>query len=184
MNPEKHDEPQPDPITAIAEEVAYLRDLFQRRLLEDRQRERLYDQLYQQLELARVDLESQFVAPLLREVLLTVDRLEGDQAGAEATGDPGELLRSVRDELSETLRRWGVRRLDAPQGTVFDATLHEAVAMAAVESVEDDRVVIEQRRAGYLIGSRLLRPAQVTVGSFAATPTGDDAVAPATVRPP
>jgi molecular chaperone GrpE len=40
-------------VAALKEEVAQLRDLFQRRLFEDKAKNRLYEELYEQLAIAR-----------------------------------------------------------------------------------------------------------------------------------
>ncbi|HEU0089876.1 MAG TPA: hypothetical protein VFQ77_19880 [Pseudonocardiaceae bacterium] len=69
-------ETEPSELAALRDEVAMLRDLFQRRLFEDRARQQMYDELCAQLEFARSDLTEQFIAPLLQELLLLVDRVE------------------------------------------------------------------------------------------------------------
>jgi molecular chaperone GrpE len=160
------------PIESLAVEVAQLRDLFQRRLLEDRAKQRLYDELYTQLEFARSDLAMQFVAPLAREVLLVVDRIESAVAIAEPA--EAESLRSISQELLEILNRRGLRRVDA-LGEPFDPRLHEAIDRAPVAEADDHARVVEQRRPGFLLDGRLVRPAQVVVGhhTTAEPPDGD-----------
>lgn len=156
------DETDPNPLATLSTEVAQLRDLFQRRLLEDRAKQRLYDELYSQLELAKSDLAAQFVTPLAREVLLVVDRVD---AGARSATDSavGESLRSICHELLEIFRRRGLRAVEAV-GTAFDPRVHEAVESVPVDAAEDHGRVLDQRRTGYLLDSRLVRPAQVVVG--------------------
>ncbi|GAA2758122.1 nucleotide exchange factor GrpE [Actinopolymorpha rutila] len=151
-------------VAELAQEVAALRDLFQRRLLEDQARQRMYDELYRQLEFARQGLVDQFVAPLAREILLVVDRIDaltGQGAGGE-DGDAGDLG-SVRAELLEILHRRGLREVDA-SGQEFDPRVHEAVARVPVEPGDQVGRVVEVRRPGYALADKLLRPAQVGVG--------------------
>jgi molecular chaperone GrpE len=162
-------------VAELAQEVAALRDLFQRRLLEDQARQRMYDELYRQLEFARQGLVDQFVAPLAREILLVVDRIDaltgqgaGGEAGGKSGGEPGteddaENLASVREELLEILHRRGLREVDA-RGQEFDPRVHEAVARVPVEPGDQVGRVVEVRRPGYALADRLLRPAQVGVG--------------------
>lgn len=156
-------------VAQLAQEVAALRDLFQRRLLEDQARQRMYDELYRQLEFARQGLVDQFVAPLAREILLVVDRIDaltGQGPGGETGGDSGDdagNLGSVREELLEILHRRGLREVDA-RGQEFDPRVHEAVARVPVEPGDQVGRVVEVRRPGYALADRLLRPAQVAVG--------------------
>jgi molecular chaperone GrpE len=152
---------QTDRIDELAAEVAQLRDLFQRRLLEDRARQRLYDELCAQLEWARSDIEARAVAPVAREVLLIVDRIE-TFTGAEDSQALGEALDTVAQELLEILSRRGLRRVD-DVGTPFDPRVHEAVDRVAVAADDHGRVV-SVRRAGFLLGSQLVRPVRVVVG--------------------
>ncbi len=157
-------------VAELAQEVAALRDLFQRRLLEDQARQRMYDELYRQLEFARQGLVEEFVAPLAREILLVVDRIDAlaGQSTAAAGGgaDDAGNLGSVRAELLEILHRRGLREVDA-SGQQFDPRVHEAVARVPVKPGDPDEQVgrvVEVRRPGYALADRLLRPAQVGVG--------------------
>jgi molecular chaperone GrpE len=130
--------------------------LFQRRLLEDKAKNRLYDQLHEQLELARGGLADQLVAPLCLELLLVVDRVD-------AVRDlDDEVLRSVADELRDVLARRGVRPV--PDADRFDPAIHEAVATDHQSGLPPGAVV-EVRRPGYLIGQRLLRTGLVVVAA-------------------
>ena len=153
---------EPASIEALATEVYQLRDLFQRRLLEDRRRQELYDRLCKELDFARSDLVRQFIAPLLRELLLMTDRLRASQA---AGADPTDLLKSVEDEVDSILTRRGVRPIPA-YGQMFDPRVHEAVDQVSVDRDEDDGRVIEERRSGQLLDDWVLRPVQVVVGHY------------------
>lgn len=157
-------EPTSDPsdeIGRLADELSELRDLFRSRLYEDTSKQQLYDELYRQLRFAQQGLVDQFIAPLVRELLLVLDRIDALRAGVSA--ESAELLMSVHDELVEVLSRRGLRLVDAA-GERFDPTRHEAVGR--VEVTEPDQVgqIVEVRRPGYQLEDRLLRPAQVVVG--------------------
>jgi molecular chaperone GrpE len=150
-----------DPIQQLANEVAALRDLFQRRLLDDRAKQTMYDELYGQLKFAQQGLAEQFIAPMVRELLLVVDRLDG--LAAAVPGESADLLESVRAELLEVLLRRGLRTVDA-EGQAFDPRLHEAVERLPVTDDAQVGQVLAVRRPGYQLEDRLLRPAQVSVG--------------------
>lgn len=83
---------------------------------------------------------------------------EGDQAAAFIGN-----VESVRRAFLETLRRYGVERID-PVGERFDPRKHEAVAKVKNGSVAVDHVE-QVITVGYLDGERVLRPARVIVRS-------------------
>lgn len=147
-----------DPLTTLAGEVAQLRDLFHRRLLEDKAKNRALDDLHEQLSLARGGFAEQLLAPLFRELLMLVDRV------ASLNDEHDEVLGSVVDELHEVLERRGVRRV--PARADFDPDIHEAVAAEA--SGRSPGSVLRVVRPGYVMGARLLRPEQVVVAARSA----------------
>ena len=150
-----------DALTKLVEEVAALGDLFRRRLLEDKAKARLYDELYSQLEVARGALASQLLWPLFRELLLVVDRIDALRPEREGA------LSSVRDELLEILERRSVTRMPATRS--FDPTIHEAVS-TSTDGTEPIGTVVEVMRPGYTVGQALLRPARVVVAARLAAP--------------
>jgi molecular chaperone GrpE len=153
-------EPLEQGIGALRDEVAMLRDLFQRRLFEDRARQQLYDDLRDQLDFARAGLAGSVVGPLVQELLLVVDRIAA--MGAVGIEDAAEAVESVRVELLEIAARRGVRRLPAA-GAPFDPAVHEAVGRSFVPD-EFVGIVVEEVRPGFTMGDAVLRPARVTVG--------------------
>ena len=150
----------------LGQELAELRDLFQRRLLNDRLQKQMYDELCRQLELAGDDRVRQILEPVLRQVILVLDRI----ANAPQCGD----VASISYELEEQLVRQGVNRM-ACVGAPFTPSLHQAVRVADVDSAEHDGVVLREVRGGYLHGDRVLRAAEVEVGRY--TPGGEPCAA-------
>ena len=132
-------------------EADELRDLFRRRLLDDRL---LVDEMCARLEAADAQ---RVLEPLLRQVIQVVDRIP------EST--PDGLVASVRHELLDLLERQGVYPY-AVLGERFDPNLHRAVGAA---DVHDGRVVRELR-TGYVQGERVLRVAEVEVGPVPSNP--------------
>lgn len=148
--------PTPD----LAEEVSELRRLFQRRLLDDRPKNQLIDDVRRHLAEREALDRGEAFAGLFQELLLAVDRL---RAGA-----PGDALNaSVVAEFLEILARRGVSAI--PASGAPDPDAHEIVG-AVKGSDSEPGTIIEVRRPGYVLGGRLLRPAQVVV---AADPEGD-----------
>jgi molecular chaperone GrpE len=95
---------------------------------------------------------------LLRDWLDVVDSLDRALAINDDAG-----LRAVMDQMQSVLARHGAQRL-APVGERFDPEQHEAVATHATNEAEPG-TVLEVARAGYRLGDRILRPAQVVVAT-------------------
>ena len=67
----------------------------------------------------------------------------------------------IHKQLSETLRKRGVRPIEAV-GADFDPYYHQAVSYEHADGKRDGEVIEEFRR-GYMLGERLLRPSMVKV---------------------
>ena len=72
---------------------------------------------------------------------------------------------SIYRELVRSLERFGVK-LFTPLGEKFDPSRHEAVRETKVMRKEDDHTVVSVERSGYAIGDTIIRPAQVTIGTY------------------
>lgn len=83
---------------------------------------------------------------------------EGDQAAAFIGN-----VESVRRAFLETLRRYGVLRID-PLGELFDPHKHEAVATTKDANIPIDHIA-QVVQVGYVDGDRVLRPARVIIRS-------------------
>jgi molecular chaperone GrpE len=143
-------------LATLTEELAQLRDLFQRRLFEDKAKNRLYDELYEQLAIARGSLAEQLLTPLFRELLLVIDRINN------LNEDGDVALESIAEELLELLERRNVHRV--PTTSAFDPAIHEAMR---AESHDDHPpgTILEVQRPGYLLGTKLLRAERVVVAA-------------------
>lgn len=145
-----------DRLDYIADTVAQLYDLFRRRLLDDRQKARAFDELYVQLEQSRRIEEGVVLLGFAQEIALVLDRIERYE------GTDGEFAASVHDELLGILRHHGIERVQVDDG--FDARLHEAVDTIQVDGLSAPvSTVASVRRHGYHYFGRLIRPAQVVV---------------------
>lgn len=74
-----------------------------------------------------------------------------------------EGFRMVQDQLNNALGKHGLKPFEA-EGEAFDPNLHEAVTHMPSADVPADHVMAQTRR-GYMLGEKLLRPAQVVVSS-------------------
>jgi molecular chaperone GrpE len=78
-------------------------------------------------------------------------------------------MRSVHDQMQSILARSGVQRI-GEAGERFDPERHEAIDVRLSDAVPD-YTVVDVRRAGFAIGDRVLRPAQVVVARHPARPS-------------
>jgi len=106
---------------------------------------------------------------VVEELLEGVDELDLALSHVADVPEARELatgVELVRDRFLATLVKHGVERID-PAGEPFDPNLAEAIGMEPVDDESMDGKVTRTYRAGYLLGSRVLRPARVAVGKKA-----------------
>ncbi|MCR5185942.1 MAG: nucleotide exchange factor GrpE [Clostridia bacterium] len=131
---------------AVMEEISSLKDLFSRRLMEDKQKNELIEYLKERSEFA-------FVEPFLSDLILLLDRME-------KTDD--EFVKTLYEELLDILNRRGVSQIEV--GKEFDPRYHNAVQ---IEEVDDDRIskmeIKRIVRNGYVLSNKVIRYAEVVV---------------------
>lgn len=71
-------------------------------------------------------------------------------------------VRVIRDELARVLQSQGVTPIMPEPGTPFDPMQHEAVMQQAAPGVEPGHIAAALQ-AGYMLGTRVIRPAKVSV---------------------
>ena len=125
-------------------ELSALRDLFSRRLMNDKQKNELIHTLTAGANFACIE-------PFLYDLIMLLDRIDGAE---------DELVQSVRDELMEILERRGVEEIHVTDE--FDPRLHKAVRVTESGEVDSLRVAGVVRR-GYTFAGRVVRPAEVIV---------------------
>ncbi len=119
--------------------------------------------------LAKCSLLQEFlpVADACERALGSLENAQGNE-NAEQYREGFQLLYK---QIGSVLSRVGVVPIES-KGRKFDPHLHEAITREESSEHEDNTVLLELRR-GYLLGDRLLRPAQVIVSS---RPPAKDAV--------
>lgn len=93
-----------------------------------------------------------------------LEALDGfDRALAHAGDDPlAEGVRLVQKQLLDALAGEGLERIET-LGKPFDPNVAEAVLSCPAEDPAARQTVVEEYRAGYRLGERVLRAAQVKV---------------------
>ena len=107
---------------------------------------------------------------LMRELLPALDHYEmGLDKARENEADKAvvEGFELIHGQITGALGKFGLKTIEIA-GDPFDPHLHEAITYQPSASVPAEHV-IEQTRRGYLLGDKLLRPAQVVVSSGAPT---------------
>jgi len=149
-----------DQIARAYADVLNERESFQRRVERDRDR---------QIESARAE-----VTAVLFDVL---DDLRRALLGSESAQDAKGVIEGVRmiaDVVRRRVEGMGISPI-ATVGHYFDPNLHEAVDLVPVEDADQDGKVIEEVRAGWKAGDRVVRPARVRVARRVPAGSGDGA---------
>jgi molecular chaperone GrpE len=123
-------------------------------------RDRLKRQAAVQEELRRGEVVSGLFEPVenLRR------SLEAAKKGA-SNDDTIQGLELVLKAFMDSFGKLGLEEV-AGKGAAFDPNIHEALTAMPVLDAALDQIVIEVFAAGYRIGSRLIRPAKVIVGTY------------------
>lgn len=146
-------------IDALTTEVAQLKDLFLRRLMDDKAKKQLFEATQDQLRASQELLNQRALDGLVKEILLVIDRL------AESADDTG-LAESVVTELHEVLRRRGIEQV--PADTAFNPAVHQVSKTATAVNPQQVGTIVDVHRHGYQVDDRLLRPSMVTLAVQAA----------------
>jgi molecular chaperone GrpE len=113
---------------------------------------------------------------LLEQLLPVIDNFDLGLSAAETATDAKSIaqgMQMVKSQLKRFLEDCGVQEINA-SGSLFDPNLHEAVSQEISHEVPEG-TVLTQRRKGYKLRDRLLRPAIVVV---AHTPAPDSETTP------
>jgi molecular chaperone GrpE len=130
-----------------------------------------YAQLQAEVENLRKRWEQRYTAEInearnsiLADMLPLADHLDlALQHGGDDANLQGFInnIEATRRAFLETLKRYGVERLDA-LGKPFDPTLHEAIGYLVDAQTPADHVA-QVVQTGYMDGDKILRPARVVV---------------------
>jgi molecular chaperone GrpE len=136
--------------TANLEELT---NLFRRRLVDDREKQRAFEALYRELAQARALADGEYLMPLIRRLINVIDRI---------TAGSGELAKSVAEELIDILSMYEVEQIKSGPDH-FDPRIQEVATVVEAADPGEDGTVASVRRSGWRLGTRVLRPALVDV---------------------
>lgn len=78
------------------------------------------------------------------------------ERSAERTG-----MTLIRNQLEETLRRYGLQKISISPGSIFSPALSEA--LGEIDSPHPPGSVAEMMEEGYTLGGKVIRPAKVMI---------------------
>jgi molecular chaperone GrpE len=120
----------------------------------------------------RTEIYARANEDIMLEMLPVLDHLDLALATAaehEITGPQAAVVdgfRLVSEQLLSVLKKFGLEPISA-EGQPFDTNRHEAITQMPSETVAEG-IVITQTRRGWMLGDKLLRPAQVVLSAGAA----------------
>ena len=102
---------------------------------------------------------------LMGDILPVLDDFERAIAHAEGNGETGLLdgVKAISNKLGGVLGKHGLEAID-PAGEAFDALEHQAVGQVEDPAVFDETVA-QVYQKGYRLGTKVIRPAMVTVST-------------------
>lgn len=138
----------------IYSELNQLKDLFKRRLLDDKVKAQVISEL-------SAKLDDQRLVPLCREFILLLDRLEANMNHHnEPDFDSSGFIRSVHEEILVILGHYGLEPIQT--SLLYDCSKQKIVSM--VDDLQTpDMTVVRSVRTGYTHNGTVLRPEEVVV---------------------
>ena len=100
---------------------------------------------------------------LIRKVLPVLDDLDRALQNRPEDDAWSNGIELIQRKLQAILEAEGVNRIEA-EGAIFDPTYHEAISPEPIDGAESGRVVAVTLQ-GYMLGDRVIRPAQVKVAA-------------------
>ena len=141
-------------VSYIVDKVEDIESLITRRLLEDKAKNSLIEELKQYL-IYRQDLDKgEKFAPFMKQILQVIDRIESSE-------EKSDLLISIAEELLQILSMNGLQVID--NSGMIDPSMHEVVNTVAVTDEQSENNIVEVLQNGYLLNNRVLRPSKVII---------------------
>ncbi|MEX0918536.1 MAG: nucleotide exchange factor GrpE [Candidatus Paceibacterota bacterium] len=88
-----------------------------------------------------------------------------DPSWSSAPADWRTGIERVCQQLITALEQHGLARIEA-EGKPFNPVYHESVGFIPTDSADNDQVVLEVVKDGYLLDDKVIRAAQVKIGMF------------------
>jgi molecular chaperone GrpE (heat shock protein) len=160
-------------LEALRQDVAGIRELIEMRLSRDRAKEEAFDRLYEELDRIKRHAAVLDNKPLYIDLMLLYDRMGvACEQATHASEEPGEVVRSLREELKEILTRRDLHLISTVDDC-FDRRLQRAVSTEVCISQEQDGKVLRVLREGFSCGELVIRPQEVVIARYRPSPAAD-----------
>ena len=138
----------------IFQEVQLLRDLFARRLMDDKVKNATIDKLSQSNSALIKTVEEHQIMGFVKELILICDRIYN-----QPTEDA--FVYSILDEILEVLARRGIEQIQ--QLDVFDPKIHNSISVVEANDENPANSIVTIVRHGYIRDGKVIRPTDVVV---------------------
>jgi len=147
-----------DIISKLTEEIVQLRDLFVRRLSDDKAKTKIYEALVEQNNLLNKQIEGKMLESLFLELLLVCDRIDSQT-------NKTDFLDSITEEIMEIFARRGICSIEVESGPYIEFNPEYQKAIDTIPACEEypEGSIVSVKRKGYCIKNRVLRPTEVVV---------------------
>jgi len=147
----------------IYNEIIALKDLFLRRLMDDKVKTVAISQLKENIDTMKKQLDEKAIVSIVRDIILVCDRIDSQD-------EIDDLTLSVREELEEILARREFFVMEDLE--IFDPSIHNAVFTEITTEPEMDKHIAKVIRNGYLFRDQVFRAADVVVAVYKAEQEG------------
>lgn len=116
----------------------------------------------------RQDLLKTANQDLMGELLPVLDDMERARQSIEATKDVDAMLQGLElvfHKLKHVTQLKGLKAMDIPAGSEFDADMHEAVTQIPAPSEELKGKIVDVIEKGYTLNDKVIRFAKVIIGA-------------------
>jgi molecular chaperone GrpE len=160
-------------IDAIKNGITNLEKDFQTKLRYDQHKEKIIDNLHEELQGYKNDLYKKLQQPILLDIIHVMDDIK-KLLGAHEEKDPAELdpeklLKQMRDipfDLEHLLYRQGVEPFSSKGGEKFDPAKQKVLKPITTGDKSEDKTIAKTIKNGYEWEGKIIRPEHVAVYVF------------------
>lgn len=145
-------------LEVLQESIAALAKQFDERIASDATKNQAFDRLYKELDERRAGWLYEQIKPFFLDLILLHDRVSRllleskDHAGG---------LGSISEELLDVLQRREIERISVDKN--FNPLQHRAVRVVETESNDEDGMIVDVVRDGFIYQGRVVRYADVVI---------------------
>ena len=118
---------------------------------------------YKKDELKRLEEVTRFSnAEIILDLIRVLDSFELGLTAMEKMGEVEKGIYLIKGQLEDTLKKYGLERIETKEGNIFDHNLQEAITSVDGDESQDGCIAEEVER-GYFLHGRILRAPKVKV---------------------